>query len=208
MAADVRATHTQSVVHHDALQDPKCELWPALVHDDAGYDEVHALAVADILVVQAVSAQDVTFFSGESAGRTHARLTSSSISWPCPRCTSADPAAASPRPPPPTTAAAACASSRRDVNLGALWKKRSSGNVRWMSRRILSVMLFSRGFWGRGGVRRRGRERELWSRGRPFRHQRMSAVEYERAMNRCSKHACVSCEHRRSNSPALRCIAT
>ena len=62
VAADVRATHTQSVVHHDALQDPKCELWPALVHDDAGYDEVHALAVADILVVQAVSARDVTFF--------------------------------------------------------------------------------------------------------------------------------------------------
>jgi hypothetical protein len=49
-------------VLHDALKNPESELWTALVHDYAGHDEVHSLAVADVLVVQTVSAQDVTYF--------------------------------------------------------------------------------------------------------------------------------------------------
>ena len=45
---------------HDAVKYPEYELRLALVHDDASNNEVHALAVADGLVVKTVSEKNVT----------------------------------------------------------------------------------------------------------------------------------------------------
>ncbi len=47
---------------HDAVKYPEYELRLALMHNDAGNNEVHALAIADGLVVKTVSEQNVTSF--------------------------------------------------------------------------------------------------------------------------------------------------